>query len=319
MSLKSIIEKLEKEEKTKVLTYITNDFPAGWLWTSVASDVIPIFKKILKKQWIVEKRTLILNTNWWSLDAVRPIVSLIREFTTKTFDVIILSKSLSAGTLISLGADNIIMSRWTFLSPIDPATNISFNNGNWEQIKKMAIEDVMWYIKFSKEKIWLKKEENLVRVLDRITNECSPTMLGSFDRTHRQIRSLAKKLLELSSWKKDIKNISKYLIEELYSHNHLINRNEAKEIWLKNVVFPSDHLEWIIDEVYLYYRDKMFLDENKTALTKQIAWATSDLEIMWANIFSQELSYKFIFKWSISQEWTWVKNFNIVDQTWIEE
>ncbi len=318
MSIETIIGRLEEKRNSKVITYITNDFPPGSFWTSVSSDVVPIFRSILKAQWMVDKRTLVLSTNGWSLDAVRPIVSLIREFTKISFEVIIMSKALSAWTLISLWADEIIMPKGTFLSPIDPATNVSFNNGKGEQMRSLAIEDVMWYIKFAKERIGLKKERFLVSVLDRISNECAPTMLWSFDRTHRLIRELSRKLLNLSKWKKDIKKISRKLIEELYSHNHLINSKEAKEeVWLKNVIIPNEDTEEIINELSTYYKNKMYLDENKNELSITISWATAGtaLEIIWAHIYTLDMSYKFAFKWTVvTAEWSTIKNFNITSQ-----
>ena len=132
------------------------------------------------------------------LDTPWPLVNLIREYC-KEFEVLIPEKALSAGTLISLGADKIVMLPYSHLSPIDPAAE--FTDVEKKQQKRIEIEDIIGYIKFAKEKIGIKSQTTLGEIMKELSKEINPTMLGSSNRIHSLIRSLAK-----SFWLYKIKN-----------------------------------------------------------------------------------------------------------------
>jgi hypothetical protein len=193
-------------------------------------DIVPLFKKILEGHGKQEKITLLLNTNGGNLDTPWPLVNLIREYSDE-FEVVVLDKALSAGTLISMGADRIIMSEYSHLSPIDPATNIP--DKDKKTPKKLEIEDIVAYIEFVKNKIGISNQGALAEVTKELTREIDPTILGSANRAHSLIRILAQKLLALRKVKLEKKNarsIIEQLTEKMFSHNHLINRREAREI-----------------------------------------------------------------------------------------
>ena len=154
------IENLEKTRNSKVIVYITGEKPPIFS-AVIASDVLPLFKQILEKLPKDNKKiSLVLNTSGGQLDTPWPLVNLIREYC-KEFEVLIPEKALSAGTLISLGADKIVMLPYSHLSPIDPAAE--FTDVEKKQQKRIEIEDIIGYIKFAKEKIGIKSQTTLVR------------------------------------------------------------------------------------------------------------------------------------------------------------
>jgi len=260
-----LISGLEKITDSKVIIYYTNDLIGPPFGTVIANDVLSLFKNILRKQGVVHRRTLILHTNGGTLDTAWPLVNLIKEYTKNDFEVIIPSKALSAGTLISLGADKIIMPLGSFLSPIDPTGTFKIKKDNMIEDKTCSVEDIMAYIEFAREKMGLKGQLGLTEALKLITQEYSSSIIGSVNRTHNLIRNLANKLMKIRKQpltQKEIDSIAKYLIQDLYSHSHLINFDEAKEIGIKYVFRPNKSLETKIFALHNLYKKDLFLEEK---------------------------------------------------------
>ena len=129
----------------------------------------------------------------------------------------------------------------------------------------MQVEDVLGYIDFIKKKIGIVEQESLSEAMKELAKQVPPTVLGSINRTHAQIRSIAEKLLNLHNKKfeyQDVKKIITSLTEKLYSHQHHINRNEARDIVGLNSVIcsASDDEEKVINS--LYYEIKKTMNLN---------------------------------------------------------
>lgn len=254
---------LEKARKSKVIVYITGDKkPEQFFSTQIAPDILFYFKQILKEIDHTKKITLALYTNGGHLETPWPLVNLIREHC-DDFEVIILDKALSAGTMISLGADKIVMGPYAHLSPIDPAANISDGNN---QLKRFEIEDIIGYIDFVKEKIGLTEQNALGEIMKDLTKEITPTMLGSANRTHSLVRRLAKNLLNRHKTpipERQAKEIIEHLTQKLFSHRHLINRTEAKEIGFENLIeIPDKATEKVIETLLEQYIKYLELDNE---------------------------------------------------------
>ncbi len=248
----STIKKLESERDSRVILYFTGEKPPQF-GTQIASDVLPLFKEILEKFGPNNKKiSLVLNTSGGHLETPWPLVNLIREYC-DFFEVVVLEKALSAGTLIALGADKIVMLPYSQLSPIDPAADII--DGEKKQKKRLEIEDIIGYIDFAREKIGIAEQSALADIMKELTKEINPTMLGSVNRTHSLIRRLAKSLLDLHKQHvsdKQSKEIVENLTQKLYSHRHLINRKEAKNsVGFGDIIeFASIKTKKICDQLF---------------------------------------------------------------------
>src|SRR5262245_54964849 len=121
---RSLYEELEKARKSKVLVYVTGD--RRNLETQIHSEVIDLLTTHLDKIGDVEKITLFLYTRGGDTPASWSIANLIKHFC-KTFEVMIPAKAHSGGTLISLGADKIVMTKQATLGPIDPSVQSALN------------------------------------------------------------------------------------------------------------------------------------------------------------------------------------------------
>ena len=109
---------VETERSTKVLAYATSD-RAG-METTIALDCVDLFVDLLDKIGPTKKISLILHADGGQSLAAWRIVNLIRTFCDE-LEVLIPMKALSAGTLISIGADRLVMTKQAALGPIDPS------------------------------------------------------------------------------------------------------------------------------------------------------------------------------------------------------
>src|SRR3990167_3105513 len=117
MSKIYLIKKIEASRGSKVITYITSD-RQGPVNARVAMDIIPFVSQQLRKIGKVSKIDLFLYTAGGDTMVPWRLVSMIREYC-DTFSVLVPYKAHSAGTMIALGADEIVMNDLSEISPID--------------------------------------------------------------------------------------------------------------------------------------------------------------------------------------------------------
>ena len=200
MEKKELIKKIEEQRKSKVITYITSD-RQGPANARIAMDVVPIISKQLQKIGKTQNIDLFLYSSGGDTMVPWRLVSMIREYCDK-FSVIIPYKAHSAATMISLGADEIVMSDLSELSPIDPSTANVFNPSdptNPQNKIPISVEDVMAYFDLAKNKFGIKNDEDLAKIFNKFVEsnpQIHPLALGNINRTHNLIRILAKRLLK---------------------------------------------------------------------------------------------------------------------------
>jgi hypothetical protein len=292
---RSNLEELEIHRGSKVILYFTGEKPPQF-GTQIAIDALPLFREILEGLGQNNKKiSLVLNTSGGQLEAPWPLVNLIREYC-KNFEVIVLEKALSAGTLIALGADKIVMLPYSQLGPVDPAANI-FDEGK-KQMRKLEIEDITGYINFAKEKIGIAEQSALADVMKELTKEVNPTMLGSVNRTHALIRRLAKSLLDLHRQhvsEKQSKEIIENLTQKLYSHSYLINRKEAKNsIGFGNIVeFADPRTKELAGKIFDEAMELLEIKKDFNPLNLLGTDAEKTLQLKRALIYGPRIKYSF--------------------------
>lgn len=197
------------------------------------------------------------------------LVKLIRSYC-KKFSVIIPFRAQSAGTLISLGADEIIMGRLAELTPVDPtAENHPFNPRDPQDVNRMLpvmVEDARSYFLFAKDELKAKADD-LVKLYSQMTSQAypdkthlHPLALGNVYRAQRMIQMLARRLLSLHSNGKvrssTIKNIIRNITREICVHNYPIYQDEAATMGL-NAKKPAPLLEKKMWELYETYSNEL--------------------------------------------------------------
>lgn len=181
------------------------------------------------------------------------------------FEVMIPLKALSAGTLISIGADRVIMTKQAALGPIDPSVNNPLNpqatiGGQSKQVP-VSVENVRGYLDAAREELKIRGEQALASVLLDLSSHIHPLVLGEIFRTQTQIRFLAEKLLRRQVGdRKKVKSIIDFLCADSGSHDYTINRREAMDLGL-SIEKPSDALYGLLRKIHLSYSEELNLLE----------------------------------------------------------
>lgn len=246
-----LYKKLEKEFNTKVITYVTGDRPG--FESHIAQDVIDLFIDHLDNIGPVPKISLFLYTRGGDTAVAWNIVNLIKMYC-DDFEVIVPHKAHSAGTIISLGANQIIMTKQATLGPIDPSLNTPLNpkinvNGN-EIPYPVSVEAVKGFIELAKEQVG-DDESAITKILLDLSRNVHPLVLGQVYRSRSQIKMLAEKLLKNQI--KDCKKLNKiisFLCSDSGSHDYTINRREAKNDLGLKIRKPTDEQYSIIKAIY---------------------------------------------------------------------
>lgn len=249
-----LYQQIEEDRETKVLSFITSDRTG--METAIAQDCVDQFVDLLEKIGPTKRISLILHTNGGHTLAAWRLVNLIRMFCDE-LEVMIPLKALSAGTLISIGADRVIMTKQAALGPIDPSVNNPLNPqvtiGGQPKHVSVSVESVRGYFAVARDELKVNGESALSSILLNLTNQIHPLVLGEIFRTQTQIRFLAQKLLPRQVKDNEkIKSIIDFLCADSGSHDYTIDRREAAELGL-NIEKPSDALYKLLRKIHLSY------------------------------------------------------------------
>lgn len=237
-----LIKKIETQRGSKVITYITSDRIN--LAARIASDVISIIhdhilafteKEREKIDFFIYSRGGDTNVPW-------ALVSMFREYCKKGyFSVLVPFRAHSAATVISLGADEIVMTKKGELGPIDATLeNGPYNpiDGSTNNRLPLSVEDVTGYFSLLK-RIGCERPDEIMDGFRELTKHVHPLALGAINRTLEETKLVGLRLLATrakSFSEEENQDIIKKLSSELYSHSHAITRTEAVQyLGLKQV------------------------------------------------------------------------------------
>jgi len=270
---KELIHQIEQLRNSKIITLITSDrystMPIQGIQAQIASDQVSQIINHLQKldKTKDDSLDLFIYSRGGDVNTAWPLVNTIRNYF-KKFNILIPVHAHSSATLISLGADKIVMSKTASLSPIDPTVANPFNPRENNQALGISVEDVAAFFSLAKDKdnVGINSEDNITQVFNILSKKVHPLALGNVKRSHSQIRLLAKKLLTLHPstqlLPEKIDPIINELTEKFFTHNHSIFREEAKQTGLDGIIVDStEEEESLFWSLYQDYEKEMQLKE----------------------------------------------------------
>lgn len=298
MSTQNLIQQLEQLRNSKIIAYITGDREP--FKTKIADDVVPIFNKHLDKIGTQGLISIFLYTRGGDMLAPLRLIKLLKSYT-KQIEVIVPYRAHSAGTLIAIGADKIVMGRLAELSPVDPSTSHPFNPENPidpKQKMQISVEDLHSYFLLAKEKAGVK-DEQMVEVYKDLVSKIHPLSLGNVYRAARMAKQITKKLLlthfDLQQDKEKIEKIIQEITGDICIHGYPITRDEAKEIGL-NIENADNNLGRAIWQLYEAYAEKMELNKKFDPIVLLGSQEFAGFEYSGAFIESANSADAFVFK-----------------------
>ena len=256
----SLYEALEAEYNSKLLVYVTSDRPN--MGAQIASDVIDYFIDHLDKIGPCEKISLYLYTRGGDTSAARNIVNLLRMYC-EHLQVIVPHKAHSSGTIISLGANEVVMTKQATLGPIDPSLHTALNPKVGDgSIFPVSVEAVKGYLEFAKDELQIAAPASLASIFEKLSDFVHPLVLGEVYRSKAQIQMMAEKLLKNQVTDPEkIKKIIDFLCSESGSHDYTINRREAQDELGLNVFKPTASQYDLIKKLYDDINDELLFSK----------------------------------------------------------
>lgn len=230
---------------------------------------MPIYS-CLKEIGFVEQIDFFLVSTGGDIDGAFKIVSLLRQYCNK-LTIIIPFVAKSAATLLSLGADELIMGPPSELGPIDPQVS---HPSSKIYGPAQAIRDCIDFV-FNK----VKQSEDpglMLNIMYPVIDKLDPFLLGNFERAVKVSKQYAKKLLSenmlAEQSEEEINKIVDVFAEGYYSHGFVIDKEEAKKLCL-NVLEPDEELWDVIWKLYIQYMDELSIynEEEKKCIYEHLA------------------------------------------------
>jgi hypothetical protein len=303
MARKGLIKDLEKLRSSKVVCYVTGD--RNPFTTKIADDVVPLFEKHLRTVGRSRILSLFLYTRGGDMLAPLRIVKLLRNYC-ETLEIVVPYHAHSAGTLIALGANRIVMGKMGELSPTDPTTGHPFNPQNPQnpqQKMEISVEDVSSYFLLAKERAGIR-DQDMVAVFGQLADKLHPLALGNIYRGYRMARTLSEKLLNLHMKpkrdEKKIQRIVDHLTGLISIHGYPITRDEAKGLGL-NIEFASGEVEEAIWSIYESYAQEMELGKPYNPLMELGEENTKAFAYPAAFVESEQLTHAFNYRGTIQK------------------
>ena len=271
----SLLDKLLAEVHHPIVCYVTAN--RSQFGAQIGTDIIRFFHEHLEALGQSGVLGLFLVTKGGNTLAPSRLVTLMREHCKKLV-VLVPYMAYSAGTLIALGADEIVMGPMAELGPVDPSVGNQFNPtpdvgdvpGSKLPVPRprlpISVEDVAAYLALAREKAGLGEGSNMVEAFKALTEKIHPLALGNIHRQHMLIRRLVKRLLAMhmnaAMEKEKIDQITETLTEKLYAHEYVITREEARDEMQLKVSYPTQLVEAMMWTLYKAYEEHLLLEQE---------------------------------------------------------
>lgn len=245
-----LIRAIEQKTGRQLICYV-----AG-LHTMISRDDVVFLVDLLHNARRGEGLDLLLHTGGGDMDAAEKLISMVRNFVgTAELRVVIPDFAKSAGTLMALAADFVVMSDSSELGPIDPQIVLNDGNGN-----RMSTPIQSYLDAYYQHSAALAKNPNDITA-QIMLQKFDPARLKVFEAARNRARVFAEDQLKLGMFRApktgnftqiaaDLLDTTKWL-----SHGQMIGQQEAKDIGLAvEYLDPEDELWKDYWQLYCYQR-----------------------------------------------------------------
>ena len=218
-------EKLEKISSLKSRNVIS--YYSGWLKNPEAPNIqindndINALMNAVYKLDSSKGLDIILHTPGGDIAATESIVNYLQSVFPNNIRAIIPQLSMSAGTMIALSCNSIIMGKQSSLGPIDP------------QFGGIACQGIL--DEYQRAITAISVNPNALGLWQTIISKYHPTLIGDCENAVKWSKELASKWLQRVNVNITMNDVEELFISHAnsYSHSRHISRDECKNVGLK--------------------------------------------------------------------------------------
>jgi hypothetical protein len=209
-------------------------------------DTVHALYECLRKMGTTPRLDFVLSTGGGMVTTAHRIALLLREFT-EHVTILVPYPAMSAGTLLCLSANELVLGPMAELGPIDPHIG-SAGTPALDVPGTISAEDIRTFRQMAEDWFGVNREEDRLQVLGLVAQRIFPTSISSFYRADRMARAAALELLryQLPEAEPSIRErIVSQLVGGYGAHSYVITRAEAKKLGLR-VKFASPQEEALL-------------------------------------------------------------------------
>jgi hypothetical protein len=176
---------------------------------------------------------LVLNTDGGRVHAARHLAEILREHT-RELCVLVPRRARSAGTLLCLAADELILGPVAELGPLDAI--IQSGRKSAGGVPSVSAVEIQAFLDMAGHWGRLDTPEGRIHALTVLSQHFSPSTLGAFYRADRYVRKVGRELLRYHLPDADDEQrdqIVDRLIAEYPEHRHSLTYNDLKKLNLR--------------------------------------------------------------------------------------
>lgn len=226
------IRELEQIRRSRVIVYFGEDrapFPKA-----LEDEDVAALYSCLRRLGPGERLALVLHTYGGRVNVSRRIYHLLRAYAPQ-IDMLVPYKARSAGTLLCLGARELVLTPLAELGPIDPYIHAAGETaGGMPPV--ISAEDVRAFRQMAETWFGLDRPEERLQVFRLLAERIFPTTLSSFFRADQQVRQIGAELLRYQlpdSPPETRARIVDQLVSGYHAHDYTITRAEAAALGLR--------------------------------------------------------------------------------------
>lgn len=257
---KELIREIEERRESKVLCIFTSDRQNAQ--GLIAKDFLTRLFRYFDIERTIDRLDVVLFTLGGDTLGAYALNRFLRQMASE-ISVLVPHWCQSAGTLFSLGASEIIMTKLGTLSPIDPSiagplSPVVESMPGVRQPVPVGVESIAGFRDVVR-KEWRLNDAGAAAAFDILAQKVNPLLLGDAYRSREQIVKLATTLLSLHTRERGrTEKIVQTLAKGLGSHDYLLMREEARALGLP-VAKDNAELEHLVWRLYESFADEMKL------------------------------------------------------------
>ncbi len=296
-----LIKDIQQKRNSKVFVFYSHD--------TLDAQHAQIFIELLQEIGKQKKLDLFLLSPGGFADQAFNMSRWCRQYADQ-FNVIIPYYAKSAATLLSLGADELLMGPSSELGPIDPQILIPDEYGRTMQVSALSIKDALKVI----EDITEDNQEKALKYMPLI-EKIDLKVLGEYERAIQSAKQYASDLLHMSGLlkgknvketdandsKKKVsrhKKIAHQLTEGYYSHGYAIGVDKVQELGFTVVCPGNDGFDpevWkSVWRLHKMYDDMMKNNRNERLLSESLVEYKQVMTILETDTFSVPVEKSFV-------------------------
>lgn len=193
-----------------------------------------------------ERLDFVLSTTGGNITTAHQLALLLREYA-HYLTILVPYRALSAGTLLCLSADELVLGPMSALGPIDAHIG-SAGSPPPDAPTMISAQDVHAFREMAEQWFGVVREEDRLQILALVAQRIFPTSLSAFYRSDQLTRQIANELLTYQLPDAET-SVRQHIVDRLaggyFAHDYRILRQEASSLGLR-VQFASQQEERLL-------------------------------------------------------------------------